>query len=192
MSLSSLGQLALSNRRRQLEAIQVKPVLIKVANEPIQLIQDLMRLTLTSKTKGRPKKKLLERQKAVDDLTAALASSNQKAWVVEISNQVAAEECETLANNVSTKVAKDEDATTAKDARAENFLVAAKDSKRGVISRQRGGTRLPERVGKRATRSSSAGRQLEVGKCEVTHIEEAESEDELRLELSLSEDELII
>ena len=192
MSLSSLGQLALSNRRRQLEAIQVKPVLIKVANEPIQLIQDLMRLNLTSKTKGRPKKKLLERQKAVDDLTAVLASSNQKAWVVEISNQVAAEECETLANNISANVAKDEDATTAKDARAENFLVAAKDSKRGVISRQRGGTRLPERVGKRATRSSSAGQQLEVGKCGVAHIEEAESEDELRLELSLSEDELII
>jgi hypothetical protein len=75
MSLSSLGQLAVLNRqRRAAEAATARPILkpvqIQVANEPIQLIHDLMRLSLSSATNNKTKKKSQNR-KPGEDLNAS-------------------------------------------------------------------------------------------------------------------------
>jgi hypothetical protein len=77
MSLSSLGQLAVLNRqRRAAEAATARPILkpvqIQVANEPIQLIHDLMRLSLSSANKNKTRsKKKSENRKPGEDLNSS-------------------------------------------------------------------------------------------------------------------------
>jgi hypothetical protein len=161
----------MSNRRRQLEAKPVKPVLIKVANEPLQLIQDLMRLNIAAKSKGRPRKKPLERQQAVNDLTVALLNG--------------AEETSTHTNQTSVASENKRNKGTRKEA------VLSEEAK--ITSRLRPG------VNKSAKPVSSLGyesRELRKMSSALDHLEEEEeeagSEDELRLQLSLSEDELTI
>jgi hypothetical protein len=177
MSLSSLAQLAFANRRRQLEKKPVKPVLIKVANEPLQLIQDLMQLNIAAKTRGRPKKKPLERQQAVNDLTVALLNGVEKSKAVAQSNHASDHSSELLNGKKASK--KSAEVRRKEAAAAEDTV----NSSRLRPNVNKSGKPVHDTRGLREY--SSALDQLE-----EEEEEEAESEDELRLHLSLSEDEL--
>ncbi len=219
MSLSSLGQLAVLNRqRRAAEAANTRPILkpvqIRVANEPIQLIHDLMRLSLSSATKNRTKKKSKNR-KAGEDLnssfkeiaheqsssltrrhvattTAARICSTEEKAAVDVQNKkkVAGNESpkETIVERMILRPATQ---CTSRHRRQNSVTVHNKD----LAGRQEegdddqeseDGLRLKQEDGQDDQESEDELRlEQEDGQ------DDQESEDELRLELSLSEDELL-
>jgi len=209
MSLSSLGQLAVLNLQRraaQEKKPLLKPVQIQVANEPVQLIHDLMRLSLSSaRGKTRPKEKTPLLKNAEEDLNLSFREVKQSS--ASSRRQAAAKNCkqETAAMNSKQETAakNSQQETAAKNSKQEataenaNQETAAKNSKQETAAKNSKQEAITKNSNQKETRhrrqyslavkrglaeSCSSGWQWQ---------EDEDSEDELRLELSLSEDELL-
>jgi hypothetical protein len=199
MSLSSLGQLAVLNRqRRAAEAATARPILkpvqIQVANEPIQLIHDLMRLSLSSATKNRSKKKS-QNLKTGEDLNSsfkeieheqsspltrrhvARTSSTEEKVAVDVQNKKKGAGNESSKEDIAERMILLPATQCTSRHRRQNSLTVHNKDLAGSVRQE---------DGKDEQESEDELRlEQEDGK------DDQESEDELRLELSASEDELL-
>jgi hypothetical protein len=199
MSLSSLGQLAVLNRQRRAAKEKaatrpiLKPVQIQVANEPIQLIHDLMRLSLSSATKSKTRsKKKSENLKTGEDLNSSFkeieheqsSSLSRRHVATTTAARTYSAEKEAAVNVQNKKNGAGNESP--KEAIAEKMLLRPASQ---CTSRHRRQDSLTVHNKGLAVRQEEGNDDQESE--DELRLKLSLSEDELRLELSLSEDELL-
>ncbi len=202
MSLSSLGQLAVLNRqRRAAEAATTRPILktvqIQVANEPIQLIHDLMRLSLSSATKNKTRaKKKTQNMKTGEDLNASFKENEHEHQSSALTGRHVAIATAVRICSIEEKAAfdvqnkkKEAGNESSKESIAERMILRPASQCTSRHRRQNSVTvhnkGLAGRVRQKEGQDDSEESEDEL------RLKLSLSEDELRLELSLSEDELL-
>jgi hypothetical protein len=222
MSLSSLGQLAVLNRWRRAENEAatarpiLKPVQIQVANEPIQLIHDLMRLSLSSATKNRTKKKSHNR-KAGEDLKAsfkeieheqssaltrrhvaivpdARTSSTEEKASIDVQNKKKGAGNESPKEDIAERMILRHASQCTSRHRRQNSVTVHSKGLAGRVRQEDGQDDQESEDELRLEQEDGKGDQESEDELRLEQEDgkdDQESEDELRLELSLSEDELL-
>jgi hypothetical protein len=224
MSLSSLGQLAVLNRqRRAAEAAATRPILkpvqIQVANEPIQLIHDLMRLSLSSATKNKTRaKKKSQNLKTGEDLnssfkeiaqehkssaltrrhvataTAARICSTEEKAAVDVQNKKKEAGNESSKEDITERMILLPATQCTSRHRRQNSVTVHNKGLAGSVRQEDGQDDQESEDELRLEQEDGQDDQESEDELRLEQEDgqdDQESEDDLRLELSLSEDELL-
>jgi hypothetical protein len=203
MSLSSLGQLAVLNRQRRAAKEKaatarpiLKPVQIQVANEPIQLIHDLMRLSLSSATNNKTRsKKKRENRKPGEDLNASFKETEHEHQSSALTRRHVAIVTESRTSSTEEKAAVDvqnKKKEAGNESPKNTFVerITLRPASQCTSRHRRQNSLTVHNKGLAGSVRQEDGQDDSEGSEDELRLKLSLSEDELRVELSLSEDEL--